>query len=134
MYILSVRLRKEGSKVYDSKEYWYLSEVPVDIGGKVIVNTSDSLEIAEVNSLFFVDDLNISGYIDLSKYDHIVQVVDFSAYDKYKNTELLTLIKSKLDKRINELKENYNYEKFAKEDELVAELLHEYKRLTEKRA
>lgn len=121
MKVVAVKFRTVGSEVYSADRSYYKTTEDLIPGDLVVLRSETGYyNIAMVDSINLTLDHKISGYI--------IQKVDTDRYSELleKDSELST-IKEAMDKRVKSIQENRMYEMLAKEDEVLAELLIEYK-------
>lgn len=108
------------------KEYFYaLYDATVEVGDLVVVQTGHhGFAVARVSSIGERD----AECVECGR--EIVSKVDLSAYEtRVHKRESIKTLKSEMDKKIKELQEMAIYELLAKEDDSLAAMLTDYKRL-----
>lgn len=124
MGIVSVKFR-ENSKVYNSKERYYYSDLKVSPGDEVLVFT-DGTGIMRIAMVYRSDiSLDSCPYLEGTILDKIGRSYNASI-KKYKKLEILKKLLKEKAKEITDLE---LYERLAEDHKDIAELLIEYKNL-----
>lgn len=116
-----------------NKKYYYaLFDDDIQKGDLVVVTGVAKDRILTVEDTIDVENENVSKYIpsDL-KIEEVICKIDTLKYDKrVQQRERMNILRKKMDAEIMKMQEINRYETYAENNPVLAELLIEYKRIT----
>ena len=112
--------------------YYALYDEGINVGNTVFVTGANKGKILTVDKIIDVKDIE-QYYTKSITAEVICKVIaDTAAYDKrVENRKRAETLKKEMDKEVKKMQEQSNYDTFAERNPILAEMLVEYKNLTE---